>query len=242
MRYPSLSVKVLLMITTIGMMTTINRHAAKADEAYDRPFIAGRIVAVGIPGAGAIAAVGVFLPGGPIHDNPKFAAFTQPGRILDPARILVASRSNFGAPLANSQEDEGSFLSIDPRNPLPLLIPPDFAESGGQASALGGLVQLFSAQSPAFLNGNNNPSAVTASFTAASNPLGISINNAFGRLWPANSPTGLDGIGTSTILDPTGIPLAGAPNPQAGGVFAGDLTPRLPAQILPGALSRGAVG
>ena len=63
MRYPSLSVKVLLMITTIGMMTTINRHAAKADEAYDRPFIAGRIVAVGIPGAGAIAAVGVFLPG-----------------------------------------------------------------------------------------------------------------------------------------------------------------------------------
>jgi hypothetical protein len=144
--------------------------------------------------------------------------------------------------LANSHQDEGSFLSIDPRNPQPLLIPPDFAASDGQASALAGLVQMFSAQSPAFLNGNNNPSAVTAAFTGASNPLGISINNAFGRLWPANSPTGLDGIGTSTILDPTGIPLAGAPNAQAGGVFAGDLTPRLPAQILPGGLNHGAVG
>src|SRR5262249_61812470 len=67
---------------------------------------------------------------------------------------------------------------------------------------------------------------------------GLSINNAFGRLWPANAPTGLDGIGTSTILDPTGIPLAGAPNPQAGGVFAGDLTPRLPTHVFPGALDR----
>jgi hypothetical protein len=84
--------------------------------------------------------------------------------------------------------------------------------------------------------------ALTANFTGVSNPLGLSINNAFGRLWPANAPTGLDGIGTSTILDPTGIPLAGAPNPQAGGVFAGDLTPRLPMQVFPGALDRGAVG
>jgi hypothetical protein len=144
--------------------------------------------------------------------------------------------------LANSREEEGSFLSIDPRNPKPLVIPPTFAETDGQASTLGGLVQMFSAQSPAFLNGNNNPSAVTAAFSGTSNPLGISINNAFGRLWPANSPTGIDGIGTSTILDPTGIPLAGAPNAQAGGVFAGDLTPRLPTQILPGALNHGAVG
>src|SRR5262249_32695023 len=129
-----------------------------------------------------------------------------------------------------------------PRNPQPLVIPPGFAAPDGQASALGGLIQMFSAQSRAFLNANNNPSAVTAAFAGVSNPLGISINNAFGRLWPANSPTGLNGIGTSTILDPSGIPLAGAPSAQAGGVFAGNLTPRLPAQILTGALDRGAVG
>jgi hypothetical protein len=103
-------------------------------------------------------------------------------------------------------------------------------------------VQMLSAQSPAFMNGVNNPGAVTAAFTGVSNPLGLSNNNAFGRLWPANAPTGLEGIGTSTILDPTGIPLAGAPNPRAGGVFAGDLTPRLPTQALEGALDTGAVG
>ena len=88
----------------------------------------------------------------------------------------------------------------------------------------------------------NNPSAITAEFTAVSNPLGLSINNAFGRLWPANAPAGLQGIGTSTIVDPSGIPLAGAPSALAGGVFAGNLTPRQPMQIIPGALNRGAVG
>jgi hypothetical protein len=172
----------------------------------------GRIVAVGIPGASAISPVGIFLAGGPIHDNPTFAAYTLPGRILDPKRILVGSRSNFGAPVANPGQQEGAFLSIDPWSAKALVIPPDFA------------------------------AAVTAGFTGVSNPLGFSINNAFGRLWPANSPTGLYGIGTSTILDPTGIPLANAPNPIAGGVFAGNLTPRLPNQILPGELNRAAVG
>jgi len=52
---------------------------------------------------------------------------------------------------------------------------------------------------------------------------------------------GLEGIGTSTILDPNGIGLAGAPNAQAGGVFADNLTPRLPSQVIPGALNTGAV-
>jgi hypothetical protein len=204
--------------------------------------LTGRIVAVGIPGASAISPVGIFLAGGPIHDNPTFAAYTLPGRILDPMRILVGSRSNFGAPVANPGQQEGAFLSIDPWSAKALVIPPEFAAGGGQASALGGLVQMFSAQSPAFLNEINTPLAVTAGFTGVSNPLGFSINNAFGRLWPANSPTGLYGIGTSTILDPTGIPLANAPNPIAGGVFASNLTPRLPNQILPGELNRAAVG
>jgi hypothetical protein len=202
----------------------------------------GRIVATGIPGASAIAPVGTFLPGGPIHDKPEFAAYTQSGRVLDPARILVASTSNFGAPVANPEQLGGAFLSLDPRGADTLVIPPSFAAAGGQASALAGRVQMYSAQSPPFRNGVNTPFAVTARFTGVSNPLALSIDNAFGRLWPANAPTGLGGIGSSTILDPTGIPLAAAPNAQAGGVFAGNLTPRLPSQAIPGALNSGAVG
>ena len=224
----------------VGITIVGGQSSGRADGV--KQSLRGRIVAVGIPDASAITPVGSFLPGGPIHDNPTFAAYTLPGRILDPIRILVASRSNFGAPLANHNEQEGSFISIDATGAETLEIPPHFAAAGGQASVLGGRVQMFSAQSPAFLNGVNNPLAVTAGFAGVSNPLGISINNAFGRLWPANAPTGIEGIGTSTILDPTGIPLAGAPNAQAGGVFAGNLTPRLPTQLSAGALERGAVG
>src|SRR5215468_6038741 len=232
---------ILLIIAFVVGVAAIGRLNAGRAEGKTLDLI-GRIIAIGIPGVSAISPVGSFLPGGPIHDNPAFAAYTQPGRILDPARILVGSRSNFGAALANSAEQEGSFLSLDPRGAAILVIPSDFAAAGGQASTLGGRLQMFSANSPAFLNGVNNPLAATANFTGVSNPLGLSINNAFGRLWPANAPTGLEGIGTSTILDPTGIPLAGAPNPTAGGVFAGNLTPRLPTQLLAGTLNTGAVG
>lgn len=211
------------------------------DEPEPRP-LDGRVIAVGIPAASAVAPVGTFLPGGPIHDNPALAAFTQPGRVLDPARIMVGSRSNFGAPKANADQAEGALLSIDPRGASTLAVPPDFAAAGDQASALGGAVQLYAAQSPAFLNGIYNPSAVTADQASVSNPLDLSINNAFGRLWPANAPFGLEGPGTSTIDDPDGRPLKGAPNPVTGGVYFGDLTGRQPAQIIPGALRLGAVG
>ncbi|MDQ6792920.1 MAG: hypothetical protein M3075_20080, partial [Candidatus Dormibacteraeota bacterium] len=68
----------------------------------DAPSVNARLIAVGIPGASAISPVGTFLAGGPIHDNQTLAAFTQPGRVLDPTRILVGSRSNFGAPKANA--------------------------------------------------------------------------------------------------------------------------------------------
>src|SRR5262249_31748184 len=155
MRHKLVYTKVLLVTCLIAILATIgNRYVGKAYE-DDHQFIVGRIVALGIPGVSAIPPVGAFFPRAPINDNPKFAAFTQPGRVLDPARILVGSCSNFGAPLANPGQQEGSFLSIDPRNPQPLVIPSDFAASDGQASALGGLVQMFSAQSPAFLNGKN---------------------------------------------------------------------------------------
>ena len=212
---------------------------AREDELA--PVIDGRVIAFGIPGASAVSPIGTFLPGGPIHDNPTLAAFTQPGRVLDPIRIIVGSRSNFGAPIANPDQAAGALLSIDPGE-AELAVPATFASSGDQASALGGAVQMYSAQSPTWRNGFYNPNAVTADQTAVSNPIGLSINNAFGRLWPANAPFGLDGPGSSTIDDPDGRPLKGAPNTRTGGVYFGDLTGRQPAQIIPGALAKAAVG
>ncbi|MDT5023754.1 MAG: hypothetical protein QOE61_180 [Micromonosporaceae bacterium] len=243
-RHSSMSRRILAVVAGLGTMAAggLANAAPVGGQRLAEIDLTARVVAVGVPEASAISAVGTFLPGGPIHDNPTFAAYTLPGRVLDPVRILVASRSNFGAPVANPDWERGALLSIDPRGESPLAVSPHFAASGGQASTLTGRVQMFSSQSRAFLNGNNNPQAVTAAFTGVSNPVGLSINNAFGRLWPANVLDGLDGIGSSTILDPTGIPLAGAPNTSAGGVFAGKLTPRLPAQVIPGALDRGAVG
>lgn len=222
-----------------GVRGLIPEFAFAAEET---PFLDGRLIATGIPGASAVSAVGTFLPGGPIHDNPTLATFTRPGRVLDPERVLVASRSNFGAPKANPDQESGSFLSIDPRGSSVLDVPRGFAAAGGQESAFGGAVQMYSAQSPNFRNGVYNPTAVTADQTGVSNPLGLSINNAFGRLWPANAPYGLDGPGTSSIDDPDGRPLKGAPNARTGGVYFGALTGRQPAQIISGALSKAAVG
>jgi mono/diheme cytochrome c family protein len=210
---------------------------ARAEE----PVLIARIIAVGLPGAGAVSGVGYFHPGGPIRDKPEFAAFTQPGRILDPDRVLVTSTSNFGAPKALPNEPEGAVLSIDASGTDVIAIPAAFATQGNQASALGGRVQLFTAQSPAFLNGVNTPKAVTAELPPVSNPLGISINNGFGRLWCANTPSGPQGIGTESIIDPAGQPLAGAPSKVAGGVFAGDRTNRQPQQLIDGGLRTGAV-
>jgi hypothetical protein len=215
--------------------------------------IEARVIAVNIPGASAISQVGTFLnnPVPPACSHPiptLFPSFIQPGAVLDPNRILVGSRSNFGAPPAIGVGREGSFLSIDASGSGILHVPPNFAQSGVQASTLGGAVQMFSANSPHWSNGVNNPGANTASYTGVSNPLGLSNNNAFGRLWPANAPFGGAGVGSSSILDPTGLPLAGAPNPVIGGVYAGSLTnrnvvavPQQP-QVIPGSLSTGAVG
>jgi hypothetical protein len=213
--------------------------------------IDARVIAIDIPGASAISQVGTFLDapppacGHPIPSN--FSPYIQPGKVLDPNRIIVGSQSNFGAPLAIGVGSEGSFLSIDPSGPGILSVPPDFAQSGVQASALSGAVQMFSANSPHWFNGANNPAANTALYTGVSNPLGLSNNNAFGRLWPANAPFGDAGVGSSSILDPTGLPLKGPPNPAIGGVYVGSLTNRNvvaapQSQVIPGSLSAGAVG
>src|SRR5262249_15238919 len=172
---PNILIIIAIIAFVVGIAATGALHTGGAKE---QDLIA-RIVAIGIPGVSAISPVGNFLPGGPIHDNPAFAAYTQPGRILDPARILVGSRSNFGAALANSAEQEGSFLSIDPRGAELLVIPSDFAAAGGQASIPGGRAQMFSANSPAFLNGVNNPLAGTAHLTRGEGRLRLLYNNAF---------------------------------------------------------------
>jgi hypothetical protein len=225
--------------------------------------IDARLVAINIPGASAISQVGTFLNssegacgGSPIPTH--FPSYITAGAVLDPSRILVGSQSNFGTPPLTGVGEEGSILSIDPNSSAVLSVPANFASSGGQASALNGAVQMFAANSADWLNSVNNPNTPntpkpnTAQYTGVSNPLGLSNNYAFGRLWPANAPFGDSGIGSSSILDPTGLPLAGlplhAPNPLIGGVYVGSLTNRnvvaMPAQpqVIPGSLRTGAVG
>jgi hypothetical protein len=229
----------------------ISTNAAASAQAISA--IDARVIATHIPGASALSQVGTFLnvppPGACANPVPtKFPAYIQPGAILDPVRLLVGSSSNFGAPLAVGAGREGSFLSVAPNGSGILKIPADFAQGGGQVSILGGAVQMFSANSPHWYNAVNNSGAATGSYTGVANPLGLSNNNAFGRIWPANAPFGSAGAGSSSILDPTGLPLAGAPNPVIGGVYVGSLTNRnvvaVPAQpqVITGSLAEAAVG
>jgi hypothetical protein len=202
------------------------------------PEIQGRLVAVGIPGVSAVSAVGTFHEGGPIHDKPAFRAFTEPGKILDPERILVTSTSNFGAPTGHSNVPASAVLSIDPRGGTAIQVPPTFATSGDQATALDGHVMLFTANSPGFMNRIYNPAATTADLPPVSNSTAISINNAFGRIWITGEPFGVKGAGIHTVLDPDGRPLNGAPSKTAGGVFSGNLTNRTP-QLVEGSMATG---
>jgi hypothetical protein len=234
-------------MTSAAGMTLL--HGIIPRRALAAPAISARVVAIDIPGASAIAQVGTFLndPQACAHPIPtNFPTYIEAGAVLDPKRILVGSRSNFGAPLAIGVGQEGAYLSIDPSSSRILRVPSKFARSGDQASTLGGLVQMFSANSPFWLNSVYNPGAVTAQYAGVSNPLGLSNNNAFGRVWPANAPFGETGIGSSSILDPTGQPLNGPPNPKIGGVYVGNLTDRdqvfASSQIIRGALRTGAVG
>jgi hypothetical protein len=260
-------------VTILAIVVGMTLVSGSSAEAQAIQSLNARVVAINIPGASAIAQVGTFVPpGGTLTPGPTpagcaspgpipkfFSAYTLPGKVLDPNRILVGSTSNFGAPRAIDAGQEGSFLSIDPNGPDILKVPPNFASSGTQASTLGGAVQMFSANSPNWLNSVNNNVTTngilpnTAQYAGVSNPLGLSNNNGFGRIWPANAPFGATGAGSSSILDPTGLPLAGPPNAKIGGVYVGNLTnrnrvtglPPLPPpqpQVIPGALKTGAVG
>jgi uncharacterized integral membrane protein (TIGR00698 family) len=205
-----------------------------------RVLLRARLVASGVPGAGALSPVGMFHPGGPLNDNRAFAASTRPGRVLDPTRLLVASTSNFGAPLGHAGWSAGSILSIATGRRSNVAVPGDFAATAGQAAAVGGAVRIYTSQSPGFLNRINTPSATTAALPAVAGPLDISVNNAFGRPWFANSPLP-GGIGVESVTDPNGRPLADAPSQTVGGVFAGTITDRQP-QRDRGSLRAGAVG
>ena len=168
---------------SLGLVLLFILAPLSAVTAEEPAPIIGQVKAVGIAGASAVAQVGFFHPGGPIHDKPALAALTEPGRVLDKDRVLVASSSNYGAPRALADAPEGAVLSLDLTGSDVLVIPPDFAAAGNQASAAQGRIQLFTAQSPAFLNSVHTPGAASAKYPAVSNPLAISINNAFGRLW-----------------------------------------------------------
>ena len=203
-----------LMVCATGIalvaLSTVTWSSAETNSgasARRQGVLRARLLATGIPGAGAVTEVGDFLRGSPMRDNSVLAAFAQPGQVLDPKRVLVASTSNFGAPLARPNEPEGSVISIDPAADQ-VAVPRGFAAAGEQSSALGGAVQLYAGQSAAFLNSVKEPQAVTAGLPSASLPLGISLNNGNGRPWVANAPNGASGTGTVTVLDPQGYPLA----------------------------------
>lgn len=183
------------------------------------------VIATGIPGAGAVCEIGLFLPGSPFGANGPFAAFNAPGGILATNRVLVASTSNFDEAPARSDQYAGTILSIDP-NGGTFNVPANFATAGGQATGAGGRVRVYTANNAAFLNSVYHPTVVTANLTGAALPTGISLNGGNGRPWFSNSPTGSAGEGTITVIDPNGAPLLGAPDPVAGGIFAGNETNR----------------
>ncbi|HWE26972.1 MAG TPA: di-heme oxidoredictase family protein [Polyangia bacterium] len=203
------------------------KSAALSDESDAQHTLTAyaQVVATGIAGAGAICEVGPFNPGSPFGASGAFTGFTQPGNVLASRRLLVASTSNYGAPLGNPAQYAGSVLSIDPSGGA-FEVPADFAAAGGQASGAGGRVIVYTANNAAFSNSVYHPTVVTAAFTGAALLTGISINSGNGRPWFSNAPTGSNGEGTITVIDPNGAPLNAAPDAVAGGVFAGNETNR----------------
>lgn len=218
--------------TTENLGTVSSAHRDDAERVH------ASVVAAGIPGAGAVLQVGAFHRSSPLHDRASFQPYVAPGAVLNGARLLVTSSSNFGAPKERADQYEGSVLSIE-STASNASIPGDFAAAGDQATTAGGAVTVYSANNHAFLNSRFNPGAVTANEVGASLPTGLSINNGNGRPWVSNAPYGAAGYGTISVLDPQGSGLAGPPSPVAAGEFAGTVTNR-PGAI--GGLNGGSLG
>jgi hypothetical protein len=66
--------------TTSTATGNVAGPAPTAELATTQRSAVARVIASRIPGAGAITRVSAFHPGGPIHDNPAFAARTSRGR------------------------------------------------------------------------------------------------------------------------------------------------------------------
>ena len=127
-----------------------------------------RVIATGLPGAHGIRQVGRFHRGGPITNDPEFLLQTQPGRVLDPERVLIAIESNLGAPLGNRAHAAGSVLSIDPRAATvghPIVVPANrgFFPQRTDGDAL----QIYTAQGADAMSRVHNSNARAARFTAA---------------------------------------------------------------------------
>ena len=98
----------LFLLLATAVVTAQNLASILADDRgvdFSVPLTA-TVVAMGIPGAGAIAQAGTFHKGGPFAPGGVLAAASHP--VLDRTRLLVASTSNFGAPLARPLEAPGS--------------------------------------------------------------------------------------------------------------------------------------
>lgn len=155
------------LIAVAAVIAVLDGEAAwRAARAEAILGIDASIVAVSIPGASTIGQIGTFLstgtltPGNCANPMPipkNFPTYTLPGKVLNPNRILVGSRSNFGAQLPASGGLKGSLLSIDPSGRFTLVVPANFDSNGDQEATLGGAVQMFSANSQHWLNGMNNP-------------------------------------------------------------------------------------
>src|SRR5881396_2687478 len=98
---PMIALPVICFTAVVTAQNLASILAGDADADLPAPLKA-TVVATGIPGAGAIAQAGTFHKGGPFAPGGALAAASHP--VLDRERLLVASTSNFGAPLARPLE------------------------------------------------------------------------------------------------------------------------------------------
>ncbi len=215
--------------------------------------IDARVIAVNIPGASAISQVGTFLNNAAAGMR---TSNSHPVPHIHPYRAQCWIRTEFWSAAGRTSAPRSPSASGRRARSCRSTRAGRYPERPAEISHRAAYRPQLSA-APCRCSARTAPTGTTASttlvrtpltYTGVSNPLGLSNNNAFGRLWPANAPFGDTGVGSSSILDPTGLPLAGAPNPVIGGVYVGSLTnrnvvavPQQP-QVIPGSLSAGAVG